>query len=73
MTEQSNPNAHRLRAAQNALVEIPPQPNRKHLTEPSWIESMIYFTGVYLEREARLKKEETEESGEESPPKTEAA
>ena len=47
-------------------VEIPPQQNRNHLTEPSWIENMIYLAGVYLGQE-------TEDENEENPPKTEAA
>ncbi len=47
-------------------AEIPPAPKRKHLTEPSWIENMIYFAGVCLGQES-------EEDGEESPPKSEAA
>ena len=64
-----------LRAAVNSAIEIPPAQNRKHLTEPSWIENMIYFTGLYLEREIRAKEKEekAEEAAEENPPKSEAA
>lgn len=48
-----------------SAVEIPPRENREHLTEPSWIEDMIYLVGVYLG-------EETPPSAE-SKPKSEAA
>ena len=46
--------------------EIPPPQTRRHLTEPSWIENMIYLAGLYLGQE-------TEDESEEKPPKTEAA
>ena len=77
MKERSHLVEPNQRSASQSPVEIPPQQNRKHLTDPSWIESMIHFTGLYLEREVRAKekaaKEKTEESGEENPPKSEAA
>lgn len=50
-------------------AEIPPQPIRKHLTEPTWIEQMIHFAGLYLDEE----KSSGEESDENKPPKSEAA
>lgn len=52
----------------NAAIEIPPPANREHLTEPSWVENMIYLTGVLLEEaEVDVPDEES------APPKSEAA
>jgi hypothetical protein len=56
---------HRELQTRKSAAEIPPPQNRPHLTEPSWIESMIHFTGVYLGKE--------EEEAEDTPPRTEAA
>jgi hypothetical protein len=49
-------------------AEIPPEQNRSHLTEPTWVENMIYLTGVLLRGE-----HPDEASDEDNPPKTEAA
>ena len=53
-------------SAAKSPAEIPPQQNRKHLTEPSWIEKMIYLSGLMLG-------EEEAKSDDEDPPKSEAA
>ena len=49
-------------------AEIPPPQDRKHLTEPTWVENMIYLTGVLLRGE-----DPDESSDESNPPKSEAA
>lgn len=54
--------------AASPTVEIPPQANRKHLTEPTWVENMIYLAGVLLRGEAP-----EEEAEEKKSSKTEAA
>lgn len=55
--------------ATSPKVEIPPPANRKHLTEPTWVENMIYLTGVLLRGETP--EEESEETT--KPSKNEAA
>ena len=49
-------------------AEIPPPQDRKHLTEPSWVENMIYLAGLLLRGE-----DPDESSDESKPPKSEAA
>ncbi len=39
-------------SGRKSTVEIPPPENREHLTEPTWIEQMIYLAGVYLGEES---------------------
>jgi hypothetical protein len=53
-------------SAAKSPAEIPPQQNRKHLTEPSWIEKMIYLSGLLLDKEEP-------KSDDEDPSKSEAA
>lgn len=44
--------------AANETVEIPPPANRKHLTEPTFVENMIYLAGVLLRGEMPEEKPE---------------
>lgn len=70
--KRSDPETRSRRSAGQSPAEIPSQQGRKHITEPSWIENMIYLTGVYLEKETAVA-QEPDEAGEDKPPKTEAA
>ena len=52
-----------------SAIEIPPQQDREHLTEPTWIENMIHMAGVFLGQETQP----GDDSSDEKPPKTAAA
>jgi hypothetical protein len=68
MQKHKAPEERKRQRAGKSPIEIPPEQNRKHLTEPTWVENMIYLTGVLLRGETP-----DESSDEDKPPKTEAA
>ena len=53
MEKNNAPEERNRQKAGKSKAEIPPQQNRKHLTEPTWVENMIYLTGVLLGKETQ--------------------
>ena len=69
--DSKDPREPRNEPVVQSAIEIPPRQDREHLTEPSWIESMIHMAGVFLGQETPPAP--SDESSEAKPRKTEAA
>jgi hypothetical protein len=68
MRENKAPQYRNPLTAAKSPIEIPPPPRREHLTEPSWLENMIYMTGILL-KEAHVEIPDAKPK----PPKSNAA